>query len=88
MPWIVRVEKRAFKDLLKFSKADQKRIIDFLDNKLPAQDNPREFGAALTGSLAGLWKYRVGDHRIIAKIVDTKVTVIVVRIGHRREVYR
>lgn len=47
MPWTIRVEKRAFKDLLKFSKADQKRITDFLDHKLALWENPREFGELL-----------------------------------------
>ena len=88
MPWTIRVEKRAFKDLLKFSKADQKRITDFLDHKLALWENPREFGGALTGPFAGLWKYRVGDYRAIANIVDAEVTIVVVRAGNRREVYR
>ncbi|MGD0838481.1 MAG: type II toxin-antitoxin system RelE/ParE family toxin [Polyangia bacterium] len=52
-------------------------------------EDPRSIGEALRGSrLGGLWKYRVGDYRIVAKIEDQLIRILVVRIGHRREVYR
>lgn len=51
-------------------------------------DNPRVKGKALTGRLAGLWRYRVGDYRIICRFDDGLLTVLVVRIGHRSNVYQ
>jgi mRNA interferase RelE/StbE len=86
--WTIRIEKRAAKDLSALSKADQRRILDFLEFRLAPRDDARELGAALTGPLAGLWKYRVGDFRILAKIEDRTVEIWVVQVGNRREVYR
>jgi mRNA interferase RelE/StbE len=86
--WTIRIEKRASKDLSKLSKSDQRRILDFLEFRLAQRDDPRELGAALTGPFVGLWKYRVGDFRILAKIEDRSVEIWVVQVGNRREVYR
>jgi mRNA interferase RelE/StbE len=66
----------------------QRRITRFLRERVAALDDPRQIGDALTGNLKGLWKYRVGDYRIIARIEHEAVQVLVVRIGHRRQVYR
>lgn len=54
---------------------------------IAASENPRAKGKALTGSLAGLWRYRVGDYRIICRLDDAELTVLVLRIGHRSNVY-
>jgi mRNA interferase RelE/StbE len=86
--WVVRIEKSAVKTLSKFSRADQIRILNYLEANVAQRDNPREVGAALTGPLAGLWKYRVGDFRILARINDGAVEILVVQIGNRRDVYR
>lgn len=51
-------------------------------------DHPRDFGDALVGKFTGLWKYRIGDYRVIARIEDERVTVLVVEVGHRSDVYR
>ena len=50
--------------------------------------NPRHFGEALVANLSGLWRYRVGDYRIICRIQDDVVVVLVLSIGHRREIYK
>ncbi len=55
--------------------------------KTLAQD-PRGLGKALTGSFAGLWRYRIGDHRVIYKIAESEILILIARIGHRREIYR
>ena len=65
-------------------RAGWKGLVDGLIQPL----GPREIGEALAGPFAGRWKYRVGDYRIIASIDDSAVTIIVIRIGNRREVYR
>jgi mRNA interferase RelE/StbE len=67
----------------------QKRILKFLRDRLAKLDNPRSIGKALQGSRLGeFWSYRVGDLRIICKIQDDRLIVLVVRIGHRRDIYR
>lgn len=50
--------------------------------------DPRAPGKALTGRFSGLWRYRVGDYRIICKIEDDRLVVLVVEVGHRRDIYR
>lgn len=86
--WTLRFDKRAAKDLSRLPKADQKRIIDFLELRVAHRQNPRELGQALTGPLAGLWRYRVGSFRVIARIDDSTISVWVIQVGNRREVYR
>ena len=63
-------------------------MLDFLHDRLQAMPNPRAQGAALSGPLAGMWKYRVGDIRIIARIRDDELLILVVTIGNRGHVYR
>ena len=66
-----------------------RRIIRFLRERVAPLEDPRSIGEALKGSELGeFWKYRVGDWRIISKIEDGKMTVLVIRVGNRREVYR
>jgi len=65
----------------------QRLILRYLRTWLATAENPRRFGKALLGDLKGLWRYRVGDYRIVAKIEDDKFIVLVVTVGHRREVY-
>lgn len=88
MPWAVLLERRAEKDLDKLGGRDRERIVRFLHNRLAPCENPRDLGEALAGPLSGFWKYRVGDYRIVARIEDRRVTILVARIGNRREVYR
>jgi mRNA interferase RelE/StbE len=67
----------------------RRRIRAFLSERIALLDNPRSLGEALQGArLGGLWRYRVGDYRVLVEIQDAKITVLVVGIGHRGEVYR
>ncbi|MEZ5812024.1 MAG: type II toxin-antitoxin system RelE/ParE family toxin [Rhizobiaceae bacterium] len=88
MPWRLRFDKRAVRELKKLSHDNRRRVAAFIDERLLAAENPRTFGKALTGSYSGLWRYRVGDVRIVARIVDEELIILVLSIGHRREVYR
>ena len=73
----------------KLDKTVRLRVLSFLRERLPRLEDPRSIGEALKGNRHGeLWKYRVGDYRIIAKIEDARVVVLVLRVGHRKEVYR
>jgi mRNA interferase RelE/StbE len=89
MAWRIDVADSARKQLRKLDPQIASRILTFLHERLQPLDNPRLLGEAPRGSdLGTLWKYRVGDWRIIASIEDEVATVLVVRIGNRREVYR
>ena len=70
----------------KIDKTMQKRIKEYLDEVLQLE-NPRSRGKALTGNLVNLWRYRVGDYRIICDIQDEKILITVLRLGHRKEIY-
>jgi mRNA interferase RelE/StbE len=89
MAWSLELSELAKRDLGKLDSQTARRILKFLQERLARTEDPRSFGAALNGPRFGeLWKYRVGDYRILAKIEDTRVIVLVLRIGHRREIYR
>jgi mRNA interferase RelE/StbE len=66
-----------------------KRILKFLYERVSRLDDPRSIGEALKGSKLGeLWKYRVGDYRVISRIEDGRMLILVVKIGNRRDVYK
>ncbi|MGA8429148.1 MAG: type II toxin-antitoxin system RelE/ParE family toxin [Candidatus Sulfotelmatobacter sp.] len=88
MAWAVNYSETARRQLRKLDKAAARRILDFLDRRIAKQDNARSLGKALSGPLGTFWRYRIGDYRAICEIRDESVTVLVLRIGHRREVYR
>ncbi|MCJ2077390.1 type II toxin-antitoxin system RelE/ParE family toxin [Methylobacterium sp. E-016] len=85
----IEFERSAERELDRLDREAAARILRFLRDRLSPLDDPRSLGEALKGSrLGGFWKYRVGDYRIIAAIDDATVRVVVVRIGHRRAIYR
>lgn len=89
MAWKIELDPAVERELDRLDPQTARRILKFLYERVAKQDNPRSIGDALKGSRFGeLWKYRVGDYRIICKIEDAAVIILVVRIGNRREVYR
>jgi mRNA interferase RelE/StbE len=89
LAWTIELRASAEKQLGRLANRDAARIISFLEERLAAHENPRELGDALKGhALGGYWRYRVGDYRIICDIQDQRLVVLVIEIGHRREVYR
>ena len=88
MAWAVELAESAANALDKLDPTTQQRIWRFLRGRLSATDNPRQSGKALTGRYAGLWRYRVGDYRLVCRLEDARLVVVVVKIGHRSEVYR
>lgn len=89
MVWTIEYDASARKDLSSLDREVARRITSFMRDRVAALSNPRNIGEALTGSELGhYWRYRVGDYRVICDIQDRKVVVLVLRIGHRREVYR
>jgi len=65
----------------------ERTILRYLRQRIAAAEDPRRFGKPLTGDLEGLWRYRVGNYRIVASIEDDRFVVLIVIVGHRREVY-
>ncbi len=88
MAWTIEYLETARRELKRLDKQTAKRIVDYMDTRIATADDPRRYGAALTGALSGSWRYRVGDYRVVCKIRDNVVCVLVLEIGHRREVYR
>lgn len=76
----------AKKTFSKLDKSVQRRIKNYLDD-IVQLENPRSRGKALVGNLVNLWRYRVGDYRIICNIQDEKILITILRIGHRKDVY-
>jgi mRNA interferase RelE/StbE len=89
MAWKIELSAQVDRELSKLDPQQSKRILKFLRERLAALENPRSIGQALQGSKLGeFWKYRVGDYRLICKIEDKQLLILVLRVGHRREVYR
>ena len=89
MKWIIEFDPSALKELDKLDPQQAKRILRFLFDRVAHLDDPRSIGEALKGSRFNtLWKYRVGDYRIITSIEDNIARILVVKIGDRKEVYR
>jgi mRNA interferase RelE/StbE len=89
MAYSVELSESADRELGKLDVQQAKRILKFLHERVAKLDDPRSVGEALHGSQLGeFWKYRVGDYRLIAKIEDDRLVVLVLRVGHRKEIYR
>lgn len=87
MAWTVEVSDFAEHQLRKLDRTVQKRLLDWLDDRIEGCKNPRHFGETLKGNLAGLWRYRVGDYRIICEIQEARLVVLALAVGNRREIY-
>ena len=89
MAWKIELDPAAERELSKLDPQVARRILAFLHGRVAVLDDPRSIGEALKGSKLGeFWKYRVGDYRLISRIEDGALCVLVVKIGNRREVYR
>jgi mRNA interferase RelE/StbE len=88
LAWTIEYAETAKKQLRKLDKPVARRIVEFMDERVAPSNDPRELGKALKGSLGDLWRYRVGDYRILCDIQDGVLTVLILQIGNRREVYR
>jgi len=89
MAYSVELSAEVARELVKLDRQQAKRILKFLQERVAKLDDPRSIGKALHGSRLGeFWKYRVGDYRLICKIEDDRLIVLVLRVGHRKEIYR
>jgi mRNA interferase RelE/StbE len=86
--WRVEFDRAAARELRKLGVDAERRVLAYLRTRIAGSGDPRRFGQPLTGDRQGFWRYRVGDYRIVAAIEDDRLVVLVVTVGHRREVYR
>jgi mRNA interferase RelE/StbE len=85
--WTVEFDDAAAKELRKLDRQAQHDILRYFRERIATDEDPRRFGKPLSGNLAGLWRYRVRDYRMICHIEDDKLMVLVVRVSHRKAVY-
>ena len=88
MAWTIEYTDTATRQLRKLDRQSALRIVDYMESRVAGSGDPRSAGKALTGPLGGLWRYRIGDHRVICEIIDGALKVLVIRMGDRKEVYR
>lgn len=77
----------AIKQLKKMDKHISALIIGWIEKNLVGCENPRQYGKGLVANRSGEWRYRIGDYRILADIQDDKLVILIITVGHRREVY-
>jgi mRNA interferase RelE/StbE len=88
VPWGYSFSEKALKQLSKLDRQRQKAIFAYCDERMTGEKDPRRAGKALTGAYRGLWRYRIGDYRLLCQIKDRELIILILVIGHRREVYR
>lgn len=87
MRYKVEFTQRALKDLKKIDRHTAALILGWIRKNLEGCENPRLYGKGLTANRSGQWRYRVGDYRLLAEIEDDKIIILILNIGHRREIY-
>lgn len=87
MTWKVEFEDLASKELRTLDRQAQQEILRYFRERIATDENPRRFGKPLSRDLAGLWRYRVRNYRMICSIEDEKVLVLVLRVGNRKDIY-
>ncbi len=87
MVWTIKFNASALKQFKKLDKSIQKKILKFLTLRISPLENPRISGKPLSYDKFGLWRYRIEDFRIVCQINDDALLILVVRVGHRKEVY-
>ena len=87
MIYELKYEAKAVRQIKKLDPATRKLIKSWIEKNLLNTTDPRQHGKALTGTLGQYWRYRVGDYRILAEINDTEIVIILIEVGHRRDIY-
>ncbi len=88
MIWKVEWDEPPLKSFRKLDLQIQSVILSYLRKRIATEVDPRRFGKDHTAEYKGLWRYSVADYRILCSIADEVVTVVVVAVGHRRDIYR
>ena len=87
MAWKIEYSGRALKSLKKLDKSVAQRAMDFMERRVAVLNDPRVLGKPLKGELATFWRYRLGQYRMICNIEDQKLVVLVLQVGHRKNIY-
>ena len=87
MAWTIEISSAAERQLRKLDKTTAKRLASYLQQVVADSAGPRTRGKPLAGQLSGLWRYRVGDYRVICELIDERLVLLVVRLGHRSRIY-
>lgn len=88
MTYSVATTERFDREFRKLDRYTQRMIKGWIEANLSGTDDPRRVGKALTANRSGQWRYRVGDYRLICEIEDSKLVILALSVGHRRNVYR
>ncbi|NCX93466.1 MAG: type II toxin-antitoxin system RelE/ParE family toxin [Gammaproteobacteria bacterium] len=88
MAWKIEYSKTAKKQLKDLDKKVAKKIMAYLDERVISSEDPKSVAKRLVGPLGGLWRYRVGDFRVICQIEDNVMLVLVLSVGHRKDIYK
>jgi mRNA interferase RelE/StbE len=88
LAWTIEYTETARRQLRKLDKKNARRILDYMDKRISPLEDARSLGKALRGPLGDLWRYRVGDYRIVCQLQDERLRVLVVRLGDMKDVYR
>ena len=86
--WRLKFAPKAVKQLAKLDRPTTALILAWLEKNIDGCANPRQQGKALVGNLAGSWRYRIGNYRVLCELHDTELVVLAVEIAHRREAYK
>lgn len=88
MKYSVEYTLQAAKQLKKLDVYTRKLILSWIEKNLVDCKDPRIHGKSLTANRSDQWRYRIGDYRVIARIQDDKVLILILEVGHRREIYK
>jgi len=88
MCYTVEYSQQALKVIKKLDKQTRALIVGWIEKNLNGCENPRQHGKGLTADKAGLWRYRIGDYRVIADIQDARIVIMITTVGHRRDIYK
>ena len=84
----VEFTEKALKALKKLDRYTALLITAWIRKNLEGCTNPRQHGKGLVGDKSGQWRYRVGDYRLLAEIQDDWIIILILNVGHRREIYK
>ena len=88
MKYSVEYATQAVRELRKMDRPIQKILLAWIEKNLVDCDDPRSYGRALTANHKGIWRYRIGEYRVLAEIDDGRIVILLLHIGHRKEVYK
>ena len=84
----VKISEKAIKSLKNIDKKIARMIIAWIEKNLEGTNNPRDKGKGLSHDKKGIWRYRVGNYRILANIIDDELIILVIEFGHRKDIYK